>query len=260
MDMGLVGSMNPAPDLERQRRRIGEELARAGRPDWPITVVAGSPAGQIAETARKLGATLIVMGIGRHAPIDRLMGSETALEVIQLTDIPVLAVARGLGSVPARALAAVDFTTQSETAARVAAELLTDDGTLLLAHVRSDWVESIDPLIPVDIYAAGVERKFDEMERRLAVGHVAPPVVERGTGSGDVAPELLRIAADRTVDLIAVGAHAHSRLERLFLGSVAAKLLRGAHCSVLVIPARAEAIRSASRQRAVGGRTMRGKT
>ena len=260
MDMGLVGPMNPTPDLEGRRHRIRDELARAGRPNWPVSVVAGFPAEKIAETARKIGATLIVMGIGRHAPIDRLMGSETALQVIQHADVPVLAVARGPSAVPTRALAAVDFTTQSETAARLAGELLTDDGTLSLAHVRSDWVESIDPLLPVDIYAAGVERKFDELERRLSVRHAAPRVVERGVGSGEVAPELLRIAADRKVDLIAVGAHTHSRLERIFLGSVSAKLLRGAHCSVLVIPARAEATRSASRRRATVGRTTREKT
>lgn len=254
-DVGLVAPIVPLvvsdADLQQRQNRLGDELTRAGRPDWNITVMTGWPGEQIAEGAKRLGATLIIMGIGRHAPVDRLLGSETALQVIQSTDIPVLAITHDLIGVPQRAVAAVDFTEQSEAAAHVAAELVADAGTLYLAHVRTDWTEQMDPQIPVDLYAEGVERRFDQLERQLAKGHVAPRTVERVFRSGDPAPEILTLANVNAVDLIAVGARTHSRLYRMFLGSVAAKLLRSAHCSVLVIPARAEQARRPRSVRAV---------
>ena len=263
-DLGLVGSMNPiappSPDLQGRRHRIGDELARAGRPTWNVTVLAGRPSEQIADAARRLGATLIVMGIGRHAPIDRLMGSETALQVMQLTDVPVLAVAHDLAGVPRHALAAVDFTSQSETAAETAAELVADDGTLFLTHVRSDWVEAIDPQIPVDLYAAGIDKRFEQLERRLATEHLAPRNVQRIVRNGEAVHEILAFTKATEIDLIAVGARSHSRLHRILSGSVAAKLLRGARCSVLVIPARAERARRPRVVRAAAGRKARATT
>ena len=248
-DIGLIAPMMPiAPssaDSQSRRYRIGDELARAGRPKWEVTVLTGWPGETIVEGAKQLGATMIVIGIGRHAPVDRLLGSETALQVIQASDIPVLAVSRDLIGLPRRAIAALDFTDQSEIAAYAAAELVADDGTLYLAHVRTDWTEQMDPQIPVDLYADGVERRFEQLERRLAQGRVAPRTVEAVVRSGDAAQEILGLASVNTVDLIAVGARTHSRLYRMFLGSVAAKLLRSAHCSVLVIPAKAERARRA---------------
>jgi nucleotide-binding universal stress UspA family protein len=228
------------PDLQRRRVRIGDELARAGRPNWKVTVVDGWPPDTIVEVAKKIGATMIVMGIGRHSPVDRLLGSETALQVMQHTEIPVLAVARDLTGLPRRAVAALDFTEQSEAAARIGSGLVADDGTLHLVHVRTDWSETEDPHVPVDLYAAGVERRFEQLEQRLTREGVAPRVIERVVRSGDPASEILTFADVSGVDLMVVGARTHSRFYRVLLGSVAAKLLRSAHCSVLVLPAKAE--------------------
>ena len=243
-DFGLMGAMNPsilpAPDLGARRLRIRDELFRAGRPNWNETVVAGWPGEEIPAVAKRLGATMIVMGIGRHAPVDRLLGSETALQVLQAAEIPVLAVTPDLKTVPRRVLASLDFSDQSERAAHVASELAADDGTLSLVHVRTDWSDPVDPQVPVDLYAAGVERRFDQLERQLTLERLAPRTVERLVRHGDPVDEILRTANDADVDLIAVGARTHSRLYRVLMGSVAARLLRGSHRSVLVIPAKAE--------------------
>ena len=243
-DFGLMGAMNPsflpAPDTGARNVRIRDELYRAGRPNWNDTIVVGWPGEEIPAAAKRLGATMIVIGIGRHAPVDRLFGSETALQVLQSAEIPVLAVTADLMGVPRRALASLDFSAQSETAARVASELVADDGTLSLVHVRTDWSEPVDPQIPVDLYAAGVERRFEQLERQLTLDRLAPRTVERIVRHGDPVHEILRVANAADVDLIAVGARTHSRVYRVLMGSVAAKLLRGSHRSVLVIPPKAE--------------------
>ena len=52
---------------------------------------------------------------------------------------------------------------------------------------------------------------------------------------GDPATEIVRYGRDATMDLIVMGTHGRTGLERLLLGSVAEKVLRDASCSVLVV-------------------------
>jgi nucleotide-binding universal stress UspA family protein len=51
---------------------------------------------------------------------------------------------------------------------------------------------------------------------------------------GDPAEEIIRYAASAEIDLIVMGTHGRTGLARLLMGSVAEKVLREAHCSVLV--------------------------
>jgi hypothetical protein len=53
--------------------------------------------------------------------------------------------------------------------------------------------------------------------------------------SGDPAEEIVRYGRDTGMDLIVMGTHGRTGLERLLLGSVAEKVLRDAACSVLVV-------------------------
>jgi nucleotide-binding universal stress UspA family protein len=52
---------------------------------------------------------------------------------------------------------------------------------------------------------------------------------------GDPATEIVRYAGDAGIDLIVMGTHGRTGVERLVLGSVAEKVLRDAPCSVLVV-------------------------
>jgi nucleotide-binding universal stress UspA family protein len=52
---------------------------------------------------------------------------------------------------------------------------------------------------------------------------------------GDPANEIVRYSRDATMDLIVMGTHGRTGVERLLLGSVAEKVLRDAGCSVLVV-------------------------
>jgi nucleotide-binding universal stress UspA family protein len=52
---------------------------------------------------------------------------------------------------------------------------------------------------------------------------------------GDPAEEIVRYGRDAGMDLIVMGTHGRTGLERLLLGSVAEKVLRDASCSVLVV-------------------------
>jgi nucleotide-binding universal stress UspA family protein len=52
---------------------------------------------------------------------------------------------------------------------------------------------------------------------------------------GNPAEEIIRHATEVRTDVIVLGTHGRTGLERLLMGSVAEKVLRGAPCSVLVV-------------------------
>ncbi len=52
---------------------------------------------------------------------------------------------------------------------------------------------------------------------------------------GDPASEIVRYAADQQADVIVIGTHGRTGVDRLVLGSVAERVMREAHCSVLVV-------------------------
>lgn len=64
-------------------------------------------------------------------------------------------------------------------------------------------------------------------DERIAVHHV---LLE-----GDPAGEISRYAADAGIDVIVIGTHGRTGVDRLVMGSVAEKVMREAPCSVLVV-------------------------
>ncbi len=52
---------------------------------------------------------------------------------------------------------------------------------------------------------------------------------------GDPASEIVRYAVDAGIDLIVMGTHGRTGLERLLVGSVTERVMREAHCSVLAV-------------------------
>jgi nucleotide-binding universal stress UspA family protein len=78
---------------------------------------------------------------------------------------------------------------------------------------RQYWRQQLEQIRPVDA--------------RIPVNHVFL--------EGDAAAEIVRYAADAGMDLIVMGTHGRTGLERLLMGSVAEKVMRDAPCSVLVV-------------------------
>jgi nucleotide-binding universal stress UspA family protein len=52
---------------------------------------------------------------------------------------------------------------------------------------------------------------------------------------GDPASEIVRYAQESAADLVVMGTHGRTGVERLLMGSVAEKVLRDAPCSVLIV-------------------------
>jgi nucleotide-binding universal stress UspA family protein len=172
------------------------------------------------------------MGLGEHGLYDRLLGDEMVLRVIRLGSVPVLAVAPGFLGLPTRVLAATDFSPSSVRAARLAESIAHTHATVTLAHALADEVDAANWARSNAAFHGTMGRAFDLVVAGLREG----VAVERQVLVGEPAKALLEYARVNQSDLIVTGSHGFGFLTRLWLGSVSQRLVRGAHCSVLVAP------------------------
>lgn len=234
-DVGVVMTT----DIERTRRadllRSAQEQVRRlmGEP-VSVEVVDGDPAATVARVAHGASASLIVCGLGRHNIVDRILGDETALRIVRLADVPVLAVPATADRAPSSIVVACDFSETSLRAARAAVAFAAPSATIYLVHVaprdhtRYEWdgwgkayrEDSLDAL--------------NKMKQQLHPE--SKTIIQSIMLQGDIADELLRFAGNVHADLIATGSHGHGFMTRLLIGSVATRILRAATCSVLTVP------------------------
>ena len=81
--------------------------------------------------------------------------------------------------------------------------------------------------------AAAPDRIREYLDRHLQAGTVDKVVAHVRTAS-DAAHAILQAAVDVDADLIVVGSHRRRGLQKLLLGSVAERVLKDAHCAVMV--------------------------
>lgn len=243
---GVAAGMDVLPvpaELDEARRATllddlhrSVNIAAAGDPSWPITVLVGSPSRTLAQEAERRGASVIVMGIGRHNPLDRLFGTETTLATLRESRVPVLAVGPNFPAAPSHAVVGLDFSTASIQAAHLALRLLAPGGRLTLVHVRPRFEHPSADWQAWDAdYGRTLPPLFDQVSAQLDVP--AGITVETVTVRGDPAPALLAFAQQTNADLVAVGTQRHTLFERLMVGSVATRVLRTARVGVLAVPA-----------------------
>jgi nucleotide-binding universal stress UspA family protein len=213
--------------VESQLRRVLGDSVET----W-IEVRSGYPPTVLAQSAAAHGA-LLVAGIGRPRVIDRLHGDESTLRLIREARSPVLAVAPFAAVPPQRIVLAMDFSEASLLAARLALALAAPRAEVTVVHVAPRGGEIArgsgavryrsDPERALDNYVRSLPRSFDVRLKSVVA-------------CGDVASELLEIAAREAVDLIAVGAHGHGPPARVAIGAVTTRVVRCATCSVIVAP------------------------
>jgi nucleotide-binding universal stress UspA family protein len=226
-----------ASAVHATRHGVRHELLSASPTagEWPILVIAGAPSEVIAATAREVDAALIVTGLHARSGVRPTVPAETALRLMRITGIPVLAVTPSLRSLPKRTVVEVDFGKGGLRAARAALTLLADGGALDLAFVDTRPCPTVaesegDEVIHRQDVGLAVER--------LRAGLAAPAHVTVSTIVLEGAPsEALRSLAERTdADLIAVCSRRHGVDDRGLLRSVTAALVHDAGRSLLIVP------------------------
>ncbi len=237
----------PPPDPNIIRVELQADLVRrqlrqtAGEnSDWSVEVKLGRPVSEIALAAKASNAELIVTGLNRHGVLERLLGNETPLNVVQLGDTPLLATAASFRELPRHVLIAVDLDSPGIDQLRNAPAL-----RALFAEVQSVYFIHVVPDTETwgpdgaywdHHYGEAVHHAFEYARQVLALPSRIP--VRLITPNGEPARQILDFTAFAKIDLIVAGRRSAAALQRRLVGGIAGKLLRGATCSVLLLPQR----------------------
>jgi len=246
-----------ASDEQTRLRNRGEEaLSRieqlASELDHPITttLAEGKPAVQISEFAAERDADLIVVGRqGMTGLGKRLLGGVTE-QVLHRSDVPVFVV-------PDADRTSDDETGYDRILVPTDGSENAEEATRYGAAIARPYGSDVHVLNVVDLQAAGgafnaggldqtfierLETSGTEAVERVAtrIEEIAPGLdvvtaVERTKSFDGAAAGVREYVEDNDVDLVVMGSHGRSNLQRQLLGSIASSVLRTVDVPVLIV-------------------------
>jgi nucleotide-binding universal stress UspA family protein len=184
------------------------------------------------------GVDLIVMTTHGRGGMSRFWLGSVADQLLRRTTVPVLLL-RPSKPVPVpqfhSVLIALDASAQSEEAIAPALALArtTPGSRVVLAHVMGPPLSLVEPALGPEESREAVAR-LEHLAHRLGLQGIQT-TVQLATGAR-VAEQIHELASAEQADLIVVGTHGRRGVERLLLGSVADKVVRGTDQPVLVVP------------------------
>ena len=236
----------PIPDTSVRSvvaKDMQDFLLPAGAADLPVrhSFKAGDPARSILDEAAALPADLLVMGTHGRSGLERWVLGSVTDRVLRQAPCPVLTVSRPAAGTPVSApltgiLCAVDLTETSEMTLGYALALAQKaDVPLTVVHVVEGITEASAP-VPYGVSQHGLHRETEARDcLRRAVPSAAGSRVEEVVVTGRPYREILRLAVERGTGLIVVGTHGPDPIDRMFFGSTADHVVRGAPCPVLTV-------------------------
>ncbi len=138
------------------------------------------------------------------------------------------------GLQPKTTVVPIDFSELSIAALDQALEIMHPDGQLHVIHVLA----ALNVMEPGLIYgtesdATRIENTLKHMNEQLADEKYAK--VSKHAIVGDPGQEITSFAKEHQADLIVIPSHGYGFLRHMLLGSVAERVVRLAHCPVLVL-------------------------
>ena len=199
------------------------------------------------QTARA-AADLVVMGTHGRSGFNHLILGSIAEKTLRMSAVPVLVVPpRAPDVVPAgrdpfrHVLCAVDFSPDSVGALAYAASLARHAaGRLTLVHAVEPIPVGHDPMVgdgfDMDAYREAVaESAQAQLQRSVDEARTFGCTADSVLARGKPYKEILRVAGELQVDLVVIGTHGRSALDRLVFGSTTEHLVRRATCPVLTV-------------------------
>jgi nucleotide-binding universal stress UspA family protein len=231
--------------LERELARTSESLS--GVPVQSVIRRDVSPASGILEFSDEEKCDIIILGTHGRSGLGRFFLGSVAERVVRHSTIPVLTVAPGREGYRdnpryQQILATFDFSQNSRIAAVRARELADAYG----AHLRILYVIEQE-ILPgyYESWRQQVRLERPELVERARESlldvlgeHGLQDVevkVEVGDGDGRVHLDIQRFAVESETDLIVIGTHGLSGVERILLGSTTERIVRIAPCPVLTL-------------------------
>jgi nucleotide-binding universal stress UspA family protein len=248
------------PEIEKELQdQAGEYLGSTAEAlgtthglEVSYAVLDGAPAQALADHARAKRVGLIVLTTHGHTGRNRLWLGSVADRLLRWVKVPVLLLRPKDGSSQTEfrhTVVALDGLTEGERVLEPAIELgsLCPDARFTLVQVVEPPVALITRMAMHPAKMRPHWRELQENCARSYLERVAMRMRARGLhvttqmisarGPGE---QILGLAQAIGADLVVVGTHGARGVERMLLGSVADKVIRGASQAVLVVPTRRE--------------------
>lgn len=234
-------------ELERYMTEVLERTRESQGPAVRGDVIDGDAAKALADYVAREGIGLVVMTTHARTGFSRRWLGSVADRLLRRTSAAVLLLRPQESPQPdrfPRVQVALDGERdEAVLAAALALGALTSTESYLLTRAVPASVPIMSPLPAYSVGHHPDWARQQDIEARNALARLVARVDFRGARvttevvpAENVADGLLAVARARSVDLIVVGTHGATGLERLILGSVADKIIRGANQPVLVIP------------------------
>src|SRR5437867_2924844 len=132
-------------------------------------------------------------------------------------------------------LCPVDFSQVSQRALRYAIQLARNyEARLHLLHVIAPVVPSL--YVDITTIEAAVKKQVDrEMSKLLKAARIGGVGAESTVRMGEIENEIQRAGRQQKADLIVMGKHARSTIERWLIGSTTDRLLRQSTVPLLIV-------------------------
>ena len=232
-------------DAQAEMARLIERHTSTGGLAIEPRITLGDPVDRIVAVCRETDSDLLVTGLGHAKSLgEKLLGS-TVAKVLQELSCPVLSVRGRVAGGYSTIGIGVDFSEASRKALHIAIRLFPRRKFWLVhAHEKSfgsafqsDFQRSANKL--------GLEHAIDlflneTTEQLAAQGLESPHGAQAFSWDGSPVAVFKTFLDIHRPDLVVVGTHGRSGLQRLTLGSVAEQLLNALPCDVLAVPTRAE--------------------
>jgi nucleotide-binding universal stress UspA family protein len=218
----------------RAREDVRARVESVAQREVEIFIDEGQSYAEIVKRAESWQADLVIVGGHGQSGIARVFGT-VAERVVRYAHCPVLVARSGKGH--GGVLAGTDLSPPSLRAVMAGGEEARSRGTLLKVVHAVGFLEleaayligRATPGMSRDVGYAAFARALESAVEELHVTATCE-ILE-----GSPAAAILRVATSLDAELVVVGSHGKTGLARIALGSVAEKVARNAHCSVLVV-------------------------
>lgn len=226
-------------------------------------IVEGDAKNRISAIAKEWHANLIVMGSRGRTGLLMLMGS-VSQAVLTQSHCPVVIAKTGETHDPKNGFRKILITVDNSEYSKAALSWLTEirwgmDTQFKIVTVVPPLLESIDSIESIT-YATNLTRQHDELIHsaqseltKLATDLAATydlKNISTQVGEGEPKDVILKIAKSWSTDLIVMGSHGRTGINKILLGSVSKEVALHAPCSVAII--RGTIAKSRTKQRQTG--------
>ncbi len=218
------------------------ELSTGGVKNVEAFVEEGEPYATIVKRAEAFGADLIVAGSHGRTGLSRMLLGSVAEKIVRHASCGVLVARKGPETGPV--VTATDFSDASKPGLRAAAVEAARTGSPLVAIYVFDlaWPGAT----PYAVDASGLSAVLSDTEAlrnantelTKALGEATRGLLVQAKGEvlvGEPAAVIVRRTEEMGARLAVVSTHGRTGITRVLLGSVAERIVRLSHCSVLAV-------------------------